>query len=45
MQDETQTGEQATTPSIVIAGAWALVMVPWAWGLISTLEKALLLFN
>lgn len=36
--------EQSTTPPILIGAAWALVMIPLAWGLISTLSKALLLF-
>ncbi|SDK90557.1 hypothetical protein SAMN05661010_00476 [Modicisalibacter muralis] len=36
--------EHGTSSPILIAAAWALVMIPLAWGLLSTLQKALLLF-
>lgn len=42
---EHSTTEHSTTPPILIGAAWALVMIPLAWGLISTLSKALLLFG
>ncbi|MDN5938742.1 MAG: hypothetical protein L0H83_08775 [Salinisphaera sp.] len=38
-------GEHGRTSPILIAAAWALVMIPLAWGLFSTLQKALLLFS
>lgn len=47
MQQKMQTheGEHSTTSPVLIAAAWALVMIPLGWGLFSTLQKALLLFS
>ena len=47
MNNETHSdaGEHGTSSPILIAAAWALVMIPLAWGLLSTLQKALLLFS
>ncbi len=47
MQDRTDTNEveHSTTSPVLIAAAWALVMIPLAWGLFFTLKKALLLFS
>ncbi len=42
-QTDTNAAEHGTSP-VLIAAAWALVMIPLAWGLFSTLQKALLLF-
>lgn len=44
-ETDTSTSEHSTTSPILIAAAWALVLIPLAWGLISTLSKALLLFG
>lgn len=38
-------GEHGTTSPVLIAAAWILVLIPLAWGLFSTLNKALLLFT
>lgn len=41
--DTTETGP-GTSP-VLIAIAWAAVMIPLAWGFLSTLAKASLLFR
>lgn len=44
LQSDTSAGEHGTTSPVLIVAAWALVMIPLARGLVSTLQKALLLF-
>lgn len=44
-ETDTNEAEHSTTSPALIAAAWALVMIPLAWGLLSTLSKALLLFS